>query len=129
MGGLSTFVIKEVYFKPHTDLFINSNDVESLCFEIHHKRDKNILFSVIYRHPGGDITVFANDKTSKSIIFVGDLDINVSDYESNKKVQYFLSIMFQYIMIPTINILIGVTRNTAIAIDSNAVINAIHTIE
>ena len=138
MGGLSTFVIKEVYFKPHTDLFINWNDVESLCFEIHHKRDKNILFSVIYRHPGGDITVFekflknwlfANDKTSKSIIFVGDLDINVSDYESNKKVQYFLSIMFQYIMIPTINILIGVTRNTAIAIDSNAVINAIHTIE
>ena len=138
MAGLSTFVIKEVYFKPRTDLSINSNDLESLRFEIHHKRDKNILFSVMYRHPGGDITVFekflkdwlfANDKTSTSVIFAGDLDINVWDYESNKKVQYFLSIMFQCIIIPTINILICVTRNRATAIDSNAVINAIHTIE
>ena len=86
MAGLSKFVIKEVYFKPRTDLSINSNDLESLCFEIHHKRDKNILFSVMYRHPGGDITVFekflkdwlfANDKTSTSVIFAGDLDINV----------------------------------------------------
>ena len=40
----------------------------------------------MYRHPGGDITVFekflkdwlfANDKTSTSVIFAGDLDINV----------------------------------------------------
>ena len=45
----------------------------------------------------------ANDKTSKNIIFAGDLNINVLDYESNKKVQHFLSSMFQYNMIPTIN--------------------------
>ena len=42
-GGLSIFVHKEIYFKPRTDLSINSNDVESLCIEIHHKKDKNIL--------------------------------------------------------------------------------------
>ena len=36
-----------------------------------------------------------NDKTSKTI-FAGDLNINVWDYESNKKVQHFLSSMFQY---------------------------------
>ena len=35
-GGLRIFVHKEVYFKPGTDLSMNSNAVESLCIEIHH---------------------------------------------------------------------------------------------
>ena len=65
---------KKVYLKPCTDLSINSNDVESLCIKIHHKKNKNILLSVMYRPPDEDIIVFkkfcenllsANDKKSK----------------------------------------------------------------
>ena len=131
------FVHKEIYFKPRTDLSINSNDVKSLCIEIHHKKNKNILFSVIYRPPNGGMTVFekfckdllsANDKTSKNIIITGDLNINVLDYGSNKKVQHFLSSMFQYNMIPNINKPTRVTRNTGTAIDhiiTNTVISDI----
>ena len=66
-------------------------------------------------------------KTSKNI-FAGDLNINVLDYESNKKVQHFLSSMFQYNMISTINKPIRLTRNTATAIDhiiTNTVISGI----
>ena len=126
-GGLSIFVHKEVYFKTHTDLSINSNDVESLCIEIHHKNDKkNILFSVMFKPPNGYATVSemfcenvlsANDKTSKIIIFDGGLNINLLDYESNKKVQYFLSNMVQYNIIHTTDKPTRVTRNTTIAID------------
>ena len=103
-----------------------SNYVESLCIEIHHKKDTNILFSVMYRPPNGDMKAFekfcrnllsTNDKTSKNIIFAGDLNINVLNYESNKKVQHFLRSLFQYNMIPTINKSTRVTRNTATAID------------
>ena len=91
----------------------------------------------MYRPPNGDMTVFekfcekllsANDKTSKKIFFAGDLNINVLDYESNKKVKHFLSSMFQYNMIPTINRPTRVTRNTATAIDhiiTNTVISGI----
>ena len=109
-GGLSIFMHKENYFKPRTDLSINSNDVESSYIEIHHKKDKNILFSVMYRPPNGDMTVFekfcenllsVNNKTSKNI------------RKSNKKVQHFLSSMFQYDMIPIINRPTHVTRNPA----------------
>ena len=76
--------------------------------------------------PNDDVIVFenvcknlpsANDKASKNIIFAGDLNINVLDYESNKKVQHFLSSMFQYNMIPTINQPTRATRNSATAID------------
>ena len=68
------------------DLSVNSNDVESLCIEIQYKKNKNILFSVVYRRPNGDMTISekfcenllsANDKTSENIIFAGDLNINV----------------------------------------------------
>ena len=91
----------------------------------------------MYRPPNGDMTVFGkfcenllstNDKTSKNIIFASDLNINVSDYESNKKVPHFLSSMFQYNMIPAIHKPTRVTRNTATAIDqisTNTVISGI----
>ena len=112
---------KEIYFNPSTDLSVNSNDVASLCSEIHHEKDKNILFSGVYTSTNGDMTVFenvwkkmlpTNDETLKNIIFAGDLNINVLDYESNKKVQHFLISMSQYNMIPTRNRPTHVTRNT-----------------
>ena len=52
----------------------------------------------MYRPSNGDMTVFemfrenllfANDETSKNIIFGGDLNINILDQESNKAVQHF----------------------------------------
>ena len=80
----------------------------------------------MYKPPNGDMTVFetfcekllsVNNETSKNIIFAGDLNINALDYVSNKKFQHFLSSMFQYNMVPTINRPTRVTRNTATAID------------
>ena len=91
----------------------------------------------MYRPPNGDMTVSekfcenflsANDKISKNIIFAGDFNINVLDYESNKKVQHFLSSMFQYNMKPIINKPTRRPRNTATAIDhiiTNTVISGI----
>ena len=73
------------------------------------------------RHPSSNLTVFenfcknmlsANNKTSKKIIFAGDLNTKVLEYESNKKAQQFLSSMFQCNMIPTINKPTRITRNT-----------------
>ena len=45
----------------------------------------------------------ANNKTKENIIFAGNLNINVVDYESNKKVQHLSSSVFRYNMISTIN--------------------------
>ena len=58
----------------------------------------------------------ANDETLKNI-FAGDININVLDCESNKKVQHFLSSTSQYDMMPTVNRPTCVTRNTAAAVD------------
>ena len=45
----------------------------------------------------------ANNKTWKNIFFADELNINVLEYESNKKLQHPLSSMFQYNLMPTIN--------------------------
>ena len=121
MGVLSIFACEEVYFKPRAELSINSNDVEPLVIETHHKKNKNILLNVMSRPSNSDMSVFenfcenmlsANDKTSKNIIFADNLNINILVNESNKKVQHFLNSMLQYNMIPTINKLTRVTRNS-----------------
>ena len=101
---------REVYFKPRKGLSIDSNDVESLCIGMHLKKDRNILFNVMYRSPNGDMTVFqhlcrkllfANDKALKKINFAGNLNINVLGYESNVEVKHSLSRMFQYNLMST----------------------------
>ena len=93
---------REGYFKPRTNLSINLNDIELLCIEV-------ILNFWGNMHS-------ANDKTSKNVIFAVDLNINILDYESNKA-QHFLSSMFHYDMIPTINKSSRLTRNTTKDID------------
>ena len=122
---LRIFVLKEVYFKPRKDLSIDSNDVESLCIEIHLKKDRNILLNVMYRPPNGDMTVFqhfcrkllfANDKALEKINFAGNLNINVLGYESNVEVKYSLSSMFQYNLMSTWIKPTRVTRNIATTI-------------
>ena len=47
----------------------------------------------------------------------GDFNMNLLDFEQNKKVQDFLNIMFGHSMMPVINKPTRVTKNTATAID------------
>ena len=48
---------------------------------------------------------------------VGDLNLNVLDYEKNKKVKNFFNLMFQHNLIPIINKPTRITKRNATAID------------
>ena len=100
--------------------------MESLSISILNKKCKNIILNTIYRPPNGDIKIcenhfknlFAkNDTVNKHIVLAGDFNLNVLDFESNKKIENFINPMFCYGMIPTINKYTRVTANTATAID------------
>ena len=54
----------------------------------------------------------------------GDFNLNVMDFENNKKIQNFINLMFRYGMIPTINKPTQVTANNATAIN-HIIINVI----
>ena len=54
---------------------------------------------------------------NKSVILAGDFNINVLDFEQNRKVQNFVNLMFHFGLVPTINKPTRVTNKTISAID------------
>ena len=91
---------------------INCEVIESLSIEISNNDAKNIVFNIVCRPPDGDLAVceklfqsiLSNDSVrNKCVILAGGFNINELDFESNKKVQNFVNLMFQLGLVPTIN--------------------------
>ena len=79
-----------------------------------------------YTPPNGDIKelkkllnkiLSTKDILKKEVIIAGYFNMNLLDFEQNKKVQNFLNIMFDHSMMPVINKPTRVTKNTATATD------------
>ena len=120
------FVKESFGCKTRQDLSINCDAIESLCLEITNEKSKNIILNLTYRPPNGDVKEFekhlnkilsTNDILKKEVIMAGDFNMNLPDFEQNKKVQNFLNIMFGHSMMPVINKPTRVTKNTTTAID------------
>ena len=88
-----------------------------------------------YRPPNGDVKEFeknlnkilsTNDILQKEVIMGGNFNMNLLDFEQNKKVENFLNIMFCHSMMPVINKPTHVTMNAATAID-HILINSVTT--
>ena len=82
-----------------------------------------------YRLPQGDTTLLEKhlqdllwrhdvyQKDKSEVLITGDFDINLLDFENNKKVQSFVNLMFPCGMVPVINKPTRVTRYTVTAIN------------
>ena len=55
--------------------------------------------------------------TDKTCFLVGDLNLNLIDYQSNAKVRDFVNLIFQHCLVPTVNKSTRVTKNNATLID------------
>ena len=63
-------------------------------------------------------TFLANTKTTdKTCLLVGDLNLNLIDYQSNAKVRNFVNLIFQHSLVPIVNKPTRVTKNNATLID------------
>ena len=95
--------------------------MERLSIEISKNDIKNIIFNIVYRPLDGDLVVYEsysqsivshNSIKNKIVILAGNFDINVLEFEQNKKVQNFVNLMFQFGLVPTINKPTKVTSKT-----------------
>ena len=119
----------------------NFNNFSTESFSVPHLniRSRNKLFEAFpdfYRPPIGDLNVCEtffkkilsdSSTVNKTFFLAGDFNINFLDFETNKKVQSFVNLMFEFSMIPTINKPTRVTKHTATAIDNiitNCIINS-----
>ena len=95
-GGVCTFVHDSLNFKERHDISICDSDTESLSMEKINKKEKNAIFSAIYRPPNGKIKPFKhflkelfskNARTNKTLYLTVDLNLNVLEYECNTKIK------------------------------------------
>ena len=121
--------------KTGESLSINCAAIESLCIEITNEKSNNIILNLTYRPPNGDVREFdkqlnkvlsTNDISNEEVIIAYDFNVNLLDFQENKKVQNFLNILFGDSMMPVINKSTRVTKNTATAINQ-ILINSVTT--
>ena len=102
-GGLSVFIHKSLLSKVRSDLNVNTKHMESLSVEIVNNKSKNIVITTTYRPPDGNIKTFETflkalyskvTSSNKLFYLVGDLNLNVLDYDVNEKVKKFSKLNF-----------------------------------
>ena len=125
-GGIAVFLHESLTFNVRHDLSVNNADIEALCVEIINKKSKNILVNTQYRQPAGNFNEFeaylntflAKSKTTgKTCFLVGDLNLNLIDYQSNAKVRDFVNLIFQHSLVPIVNKPTRVRKSNATLID------------
>ncbi|XP_065667861.1 uncharacterized protein LOC136088125 [Hydra vulgaris] len=125
-GGLCMFIKNSLLFKFNSNLSSITNDYESLCMEIINKASKNIVVHALYRPSSGNINAFKDHiknlienklNLNKSVYFVGDINLNILDYDVNKQTNKFFNVIFQSGYIPIINKPTRVTSGSATSID------------
>ena len=124
-GGVCIFIHESLCYRLKKDLSFNSEAIESLSVEISNKKASNLILNVIYKAPTGDMKVFeqfckdifSKNQNMKHMMFAGGFNMNVLDYEYNRKVKSFFDLMYQHNLMPTINKPTRVGKNSAIAID------------
>ena len=94
-GGLVLYIHKAITFNKLEKLSKNNEYIGSLSVEIISKNLENIILSCTYRPPGGNQTIFTSKikylierkQNQKSLVLVGNLNLNSLDYTTNNHVQ------------------------------------------
>ena len=116
-----------ILYKLRTDLSINCEAIGFLSIEVLNSQTKIIFLNEEYEAPGGDLNVCETffkkilsegTAVNKTFFLTGDFNINLLDFETNKKVQSLVNLIFEFSMIPTIYKSAMVTKDTATAIDN-----------
>ena len=103
--------------------------VESTFIEILNKKQKNMIIGCVYKHCKHDVSDFTNNfitpllgklsNENKDIMIMGDLKINLINYNDDKNAGNFLDLMFSQSFLPYIRTSTRITRNTKTLIDNN----------
>ena len=124
-GGVAFYIKNDIEFHLREDLNSTTLDYECLWIEVHSKF-RNIVCSVAYRHPHGNLENFTNyitasiDKISKEMKFcvlMGDWNVNLINFESHTPTEEFINTMGAYYFQPHIIKPTRITDHSATLID------------
>ena len=130
LGGGVTLLIKDsIQYTPRTVSVFNDN-IKSVFIEIdiddiHY--DTPVIVGVVYRAPGFDVTTFNEEmnvilseinNTNKYCYIMGDLNINLLNFDSHIPTAEFSEMIFSHYCMPLINKPIRVKSGSATLIDN-----------
>ena len=136
-GGVGFYIKDNIEFHFRDDLSSTTEEYECLWIEVHSK-SRNLLCSVNYRHPHSNLDSFSDylsgaiDKISKEnkyCILMGDININLLNFESHTATEDLINSLGTYCFQPHILKPTRITDHSATLID-NIFFNSIehHTI-
>ena len=125
-GGVGLYIRDDLEFHLRDDLCISTGDYECIWIEIHRK-SRNIVCAVIYRHPNGNLDNFTDyfyeviDKISnesKLCTLLGDFNLNLLNFESHNATGDFVNTLASYYFQPHIIKPTRITDHSATLIDN-----------
>ena len=126
-GGCVLYVNSRLDHHVRDDLSVIEDDYETIWIEINNHKSKNLLCCCLYRYPSSDITNFNNhissilqkvQKENKSLIIMGDFNINLVNYDSHPETNDFINLMVSHYLLPRILHPTRVTDHSAMIIDN-----------
>ena len=126
-GGCVLYVNSRLDHHVRDDLSVIEDDYETIWIEINNHKSKNLLCCCLYRYPSSDITNFNNhissilqkvQKENKSLIIMGDFNINLVNYDSHPETNDFINLMVSHYLLPRILHQTRVTDHSTMIIDN-----------
>ena len=107
---------------------IKKKEIESIFIEIINPKGKNIIVGCIYRHPSLNPTKFVDihiqellqkmSKEDKTIVLLGNFNIDLLKYDTNKDSTAFLELMYTNFLLPYVTTPTQVTSHSETLIDN-----------
>ena len=110
-GGTLLYINNTFNYAVRNDLRIyQKKEIESIFIEIINPKGKNVIVGCIYRHPSLNPTEFVDihiqellqkmSKEDKTIVLLGDFNIDLLKYDTNKDSTAFLDLMYTNFFLP-----------------------------
>ena len=114
-GGALLYISEELNYKSRKDLQIyKAKELKSTFIEITSKKRKNFVVGCIYKHPTlnnhdyiDSYILTLSKKLSyenKQVMLMGDFNMNLLNYNTNKRITQFVDELYTNSFIPYINL-------------------------
>ena len=128
-GDALLYINNTFNYTVRNDLRIyQKKETESIFIEIINPKGKNIIVGCIYRHPSLNPTEFVDihiqellqkmSKEDKTIVLLGDFNIDLLKYDTNKDSTAFLDLMYTNFLLPYVTTPTQVTSHSETLIDN-----------
>ena len=128
-GGALLYINNTFNYTVRNDLRnYQKKEIESIFTEIINPKGKNVIVGCIYRHPSLNPTEFVDihnqellqkmSKEDKTNVLLGDFNIDLLKYDTNKDSTCFLDLMYTNFLLPYVTTPIQVTNHSETLIDN-----------